>query len=230
MKILAIETSCDICSVSLLEDNNLILELKDTSIESHSETLMPLIDRLFKETNLSLNDIDLLAVDNGPGSFTGIRIGLSTIKAFCDITKKPCVAVSSLEALTYTVLDDDCYICSMIDAKHSNVYASIFEKNGQNLIKFNDFMFEKIENLLLILSSLKKKIFFVGNCGILYKDMIKSIMKNDIFFEEDTLVSSKYIGIAAFNKFKKGEILNSDTLSALYLKRTSAEETLEAKS
>ena len=230
MKILAIETSCDICSVSLLEDNNLILELKETAVKNHSESLMPLIDRLFKKTNSCLNDIDLFAVDNGPGSFTGIRIGLSTVKAFCDVTKKPCVAVSSLEALAYTVDVEDAYICSMIDAKHENVYASIFEKNGQNFIKSSDFMFKKIDDLLLDLGSLKKMIFFAGNCGILYKDVIKSYLKNDIFFEEDTLVSSKYVGIAAFKKFKKGEVLSSKELNALYLKKSSAEETLEAKS
>lgn len=230
MKILAIETSCDICSVSLLEDNNLILELKETAVKNHSESLMPLIDKLFKETNTCLNNVDLFSVDNGPGSFTGIRIGLSTVKAFCDVTKKPCIAVSSLEALAYTVDTEDAYICSMIDAKHENVYASIFEKKGNTLIKSSDFMFKKIDDLLLDLGSLKKMIFFAGNCGILYKDVIKSYLKNDIFFEEDTLVSSKYVGIAAFKKFKKGEVLSSKELNALYLKKSSAEETMEAKS
>ena len=122
MKILAIETSCDIASVSLLEDNNLILELKESAVKNHSESLMPLIDNLLKKTKISLNDIDLFAVDNGPGSFTGIRIGLSTVKAFCDALNKPCISVSSLEALSYISNSEDSYICSMIDAKHGNLY------------------------------------------------------------------------------------------------------------
>lgn len=230
MKILAIETSCDICSVSLLEDKNLILELKESEIKTHSEALMPLIDKLLKETNTSLDDIDLFAVDNGPGSFTGIRIGLATVKAFCDVKNKPCVSVSSLEALSYTVDEDDCYICSLIDAKHQNVYASIFEKNGAKIHKYRDFMFDTIDNFLLVLGSLKKKKFFAGNCGILYKDMIQSYLKNDVFFEEDTLVSSKYIGIAAFDKYNRGEVLTSNELSALYLKKSSAEEKQEENS
>ncbi len=229
MKILAIETSCDIASVSVLEDNHLILELKETAIKTHSETLMPLIDKILKKCKLSLDSIDLFAVDNGPGSFTGIRIGLSTIKAFCDAKNKPCIAVSSLEALSYTVADEKCYICSMIDAKHSNIYYAIFEKNGKSYARIRDFTFDNINNLLLVLGSLKKKIFFAGNCGILYKDMIKSYMENDIFFEADTLVTSKYIGIAAFNKFKTGEIISSKALTALYLKKSNAEETLEVK-
>lgn len=126
MKILALETSCDIASVSLFEDKNLILELKETSPKNHSEALMPLIDRLLNETSTSLDDIDLFSVDNGPDSFTGIRIGLSTVKAFCDAKNKPCVSVSSLEALAYTVCENDTYICSLIDAKHDNVYSRTF--------------------------------------------------------------------------------------------------------
>lgn len=164
------------------------------------------------------------------GSFTGIRIGLSTVKAFCDAKKKPCVAISSLEALAYTIAEENCYICPMIDAKHSNIYFSIFERVGKNYIKIKDFTFDKIDNLLLVLGSLKKKIFFAGNCGILYKDVIKSYSKNDIFFEDDTLVSSKYVGLAAFDKFNDGKVLSSKELSALYLKKSNAEETLEAKS
>ena len=227
MKILAIETSCDICSVSLLEDNNLILELKESTAKNHSEALMPLIDKLLKETSSTLNDIDLFAVDNGPGSFTGIRSGLSTVKAFCDVTKKPCASVSSLEALALTTNAESCYICSMIDAKHENVYSAIFEKNGQTLIKSTDFKFETIEKLLTSLNNLKKNIFFVGNCGILYKDVIQSYLKNNVFFEEDILVSSKYIGIAAFDKFKQGHIISSQELNALYLKKSNAEVQIE---
>ena len=158
------------------------------------------------------------------GSFTGIRIGLSTVKAFCDVKEKPCIAVSSLEALSYIVDADNCYICSMIDAKHSNVYAGIFEKTNGKITQINDFIFDTIDNLLLVLGSLKKKIFFVGNCGILYKDVIQSSLKNEAYFQDDSYVSSKYIGIAGFDKYKKGEILNSKNLGALYLKRSSAEE------
>ena len=69
MKVLAIETSCDIASASIFEDDNLILELKETAVKNHSEALMPLVDRLFQETNLSLDDINLFAVDNGPRFF-----------------------------------------------------------------------------------------------------------------------------------------------------------------
>lgn len=224
MKILSIETSCDIASVSLLEDNNLIMELKDSSPKSHSETLMPLIDKLLKETNTNLDNIDLFACDNGPGSFTGIRIGIGTIKALCDVLEKPCVSVSSLEALAYAIKpDENSIICSMIDAKHLNIYAGIFEFKNCKLVKIEDFKFCNINDFLPHLNSLKKKIFFVGNCGILYKDMIQSYLKCEINILDDELPSSKYVGISAFDKYNNGTFSNTFELSALYLKNSSAE-------
>lgn len=158
------------------------------------------------------------------GSFTGIRIGISTIKAFADALNIPCVSVSSLEALAYTICEEDAYICSLIDAKHDNVYASVFEYSDETYKKILDFSFENIDEFLKKLTSLKKKIFFAGNCGILYKDVIKSYLKNEVTILEDTLVSSKYVGICAFDKYKSNNFSDSLGLSALYLKKSSAEE------
>lgn len=100
----------------------------------------------------------------------------------------------------------------------------IFEYKNQKYRKIFDFSFENIDNLLQKLGSLKKKIFFVGNCGILYKDMIKSYLKNEAIFLEDTLPSSNHIGLAAFDKYKEGLLETSISLSALYLKKSNAEE------
>ena len=106
MKILAVDTSSKLCSVAILEDTNLIKKLELDNGLTHSETLMPLIKQLLNECELSLNDIDLLVSDIGPGSFTGIRIGVSTCKAFSDSLNIPCVGVSSLEVLAYNIKDD----------------------------------------------------------------------------------------------------------------------------
>lgn len=121
MKILSIETVGNICAVALTEDNNLIKEEILEDGNTHSVKLMPLVDKLLKETNITVNDIDLFACDIGPGSFTGIRIGVSTIKAFIDVTNKKTVGVSSLEILARNV-DEDGIICSLLDAKNDNVY------------------------------------------------------------------------------------------------------------
>lgn len=89
MNILAIDTSSKICSVSILEDKNLIIEKHNNDEKTHSQKLMPLVDEIFKESEYSLEDMDLFACCIGPGSFTGLRIGISTVKAFSDVTQIP---------------------------------------------------------------------------------------------------------------------------------------------
>lgn len=125
MKVLSIETSGQICAVALTEDKNLIKELIIEDENTHSVKLMPLIDNLLKETNIKLSDIDLFSCDIGPGSFTGIRIGVSTIKAFIDVTNKKAVGITSLETLARNV-EEDGLICALIDAKNDNVYCRFF--------------------------------------------------------------------------------------------------------
>ena len=119
MKILAVETSSKVCSVALAEDDKLIKEEILEDENTHSVKLMPLIDKLLSETNNKLEDVDLFAVDKGPGSFTGIRIGIATIKAFMDVTNKKGIGITSLETLAYNVKEDS-IICSLIDAKNEN--------------------------------------------------------------------------------------------------------------
>ena len=130
MKVLAIDTSSKLCSVAILEDTNLIKKLELDNGLTHSETLMPLIQQLLKECDLTLNNIDLLVSDIGPGSFTGIRIGIASCKAFSDSLNIPCVGISSLEVLAYNIKNDG-IICSTIDCKNDNCYFALYElKNG----------------------------------------------------------------------------------------------------
>ena len=130
MKILCIDTSSNLCSVAILEDTTLIKKLELNNGLTHSETLMPLIKQLLEESNLTLKDIDLLVSDIGPGSFTGIRIGVSTCKAFSDSLNIPCIGISSLDVLAYNIKNDG-IICSTIDCKNANCYFALYEcKNG----------------------------------------------------------------------------------------------------
>ena len=132
MKILSIDTSSKICSVAVLEDTDLITEKHMLDEKTHSQKLMPLIDEVLKSLKLDLLDLDLFVCGIGPGSFTGVRIGVSTIKAFCDVTSIPVVGINSLESLAYNGLNTkykkgSTIICSMIDAKNDNVYFDLFQ-------------------------------------------------------------------------------------------------------
>ena len=120
MKILAIDTSSKNAAVAILENQNTIIELNNDDEKTHSQKLMPMIDEAFKKSNLSLDDINLISCCLGPGSFTGVRIGIATAKAFADSKNIPTVGVSSLEALAHN-LNQDGLICSLINANNGNV-------------------------------------------------------------------------------------------------------------
>ena len=166
LKILSIDTSSTNCSVAILEDNNVLAYLCTDDSNNHSVSLMPLINQIFQDTNLKLEDIDVFACDKGPGSFTGIRIGVSTIKAFSDVTKKTCIGISSLKSLAYTlpIPTESCYVCSLIDAKHENCYCGIFKVVENGYYKIEDYFFDSISNIINKLKNLNKKLFFCRKC------------------------------------------------------------------
>lgn len=139
MYILAIETTGAFASVALMKDDKIIGHVSGNDRFSHLQNLMPQVETVIKENKLSIGDIDLIAVSNGPGSFTGIRIGVSTARALSQILDIPCVAVPSLEALAmrgakaHAAGEQECplLICPMLDARRSQVYAGgYFIKDG----------------------------------------------------------------------------------------------------
>ncbi len=226
MKILSVETSSNICSVAILEDTNIIKENTIDDANTHSVKLMPLIDKTLSEANLTLSDIDLLSCDKGPGSFTGIRIGISTIKAFADVTNKPSYGISSLTALAYQS-NFDGLICSLIDAKHDNVYFGLFEHKNEKYIQVGNLLAENVNYVTNILKKCNKPIFFVGNGSIVYKDVLQSVLReNAIIINENqyTNLTAISVGKAAFFAYLEKEEGN---LSPMYLRKSNAERNLE---
>ena len=143
MNILAIDTTTKVANASLYLNNNITTKSIDNEI-THSEKLLPLIDELLNESKSQLKDIDLYAVTTGPGSFTGIRIGLASVKAFAKVYSKKVFAIDSLEVMAYTKINKDVdYIVSMMDARNSRIYYSIYkvEKQQDTVIFSNDFGF-----------------------------------------------------------------------------------------
>ncbi len=219
MKILSVETSGKVCAVALTEDDNLIKEELIEDENTHSVKLMPLVDKLLKDTNTTVKDIDLFACDIGPGSFTGIRIGVSTLKAFIDVTNKKAVGVTSLEILAENVQEDG-IICSLIDAKNQNVYCGIFEKNQDNLEQIEDLKFDNINNIINSVKNINKKIIFVGDGSIAYKDMIECELENAKVLEDGKL-NAKNIGKVAFRN--KKQAVDTHNLKPVYLRASNAE-------
>lgn len=213
MLILAISTSSNTCSVSLLENEECIEELNIINQKTHSENLMPLIDKLFKKTNRLLEDVNLIACDNGPGSFTGIRIGVSTVKAIAEVMQIPVISVSSLEALSYNVNKENTNIVSLIDARNNQVYAGIFNYKHEII---EQYLADDIEKIKKILNNYKDFIC-VGDGFNTHKELFN---QKEIY---DDMIHSKNIGINAYHKYINGKLQTADEIKPMYLRRSQAE-------
>ena len=245
MKILAIDTSSKRCSVCIYEDNHVIINLNNDDEKTHSVKLMPMVDQAFKETGLSLDDISLLACCIGPGSFTGVRIGISTVKAFADVKNIPVVGITSLESLAYNVIHDNSsvntidekktLICSLIDAKNNNVYCGLYYYNEKmNLIEIFaediSVTIEKIKNTFV--KNNFSDIIFVGDGAETYKNTIEDNFKNEnicICEGESNFQCSPSLAKAGLQKYNEGNYGDSNSIFPVYLRKSQAERALEEK-
>ena len=130
MKIFAVDTSAKSASVALVEDGVIKGEHFINTMLTHSETLMPMADSLFKSVRTEPKDIDCFAVNCGPGSFTGLRIGIAAVKGMAYALDKPCAAVSTLEAMAYSMPYSDGVVCAVMDARCQQVYNALFRMNN----------------------------------------------------------------------------------------------------
>lgn len=229
MKILSIETSASICSVAILENTNLLKKIELNNGLTHSETLMPIISQIFEETTLNLSDIDLLVCDIGPGSFTGIRIGIATIKAFSDSLNIPFVGISSLEALAYNIKNEG-IICSIIDCKKNNCYFSLFKFENNNYIELMPPQTNSVKNCLDFINYKYKEntVTFVGDAANIYQEEIQN-SSNKFQIANTTLnnIDVYNLGLAGYFHYKN--FGKDNDLLPLYLKKPQAQKQLEEK-
>lgn len=226
MKTLSIDTSSNLCTVAILEDMNLLIEKTLDDTKNHSEKIMPTIADTLENVNLTLNDIELIVSDKGPGSFTGIRIGTATVMAFIDSLNIPFIGISSLEALSYN--ERNCkneYICSIIDAKNDNAYFAIYSINEGNISLISQPKCENIDSIINVASNYNNLIF-VGDGAKVHQALLKDNLPNCEFSSFNDL-SSYSLGLAGLNAFNSNR---HDDILPLYLRKPQAERALENKS
>ena len=235
MKILAVDTSSKNCSVAIVEvyenkNYNIIAFENSDDEKTHSQKLMPIVDKVFKEHNLTLKDMDLLACCVGPGSFTGIRIGIATMKAFADVTNIKTVSVTSLESLSYNI-EEDGIIIPIIDCKNNNVYSAIFSRENNTYKQIGENIADNIDNAIRLYKANveNKNITFVGDGSILYKDLLTSSLSNKLIFSNKNTQSSISLAKCAYDKYLEGLYGDSNNLSPLYLRKSQAERALVEK-
>ncbi|MCF8370856.1 MAG: tRNA (adenosine(37)-N6)-threonylcarbamoyltransferase complex dimerization subunit type 1 TsaB [Bacteroidales bacterium] len=185
--ILNIETSTPICSVCLATDGQVIALRETDEDKSHATRLTVYIDEILKEQNITINDLDAIAVSQGPGSYTGLRIGVSTAKGLCYGASKPLIAISTLQALAWQVssgkienvdLADDPWFCPMIDARRMEVFTALYDKENQLQKEISADIIDE-QSFQEIID--QRPVYFFGNGAIKCQEMIQH--KNARFIE-----------------------------------------------
>ncbi|MCI7623145.1 MAG: tRNA (adenosine(37)-N6)-threonylcarbamoyltransferase complex dimerization subunit type 1 TsaB [Candidatus Limivicinus sp.] len=163
MLILAFESSAKPASAALVKDGQLLSQYMQCSALTHSRTLLPMAEDMLKNAELRLNDVDLIAVAHGPGSFTGIRIGVATVKGLAWAAEKPCVGVSTLEAMAWHGLAVGGYICPVMDARRSQVYNALFKIEHGRPFRMTEDRPIALDELSKEVTALNAPVFLVGD-------------------------------------------------------------------
>ena len=224
MLILAFETSAKAASVALLEDGKLLGEAYQNTGMTHSQTLMVMAEDLLKTAGKTAQDVTAVAVAEGPGSFTGVRIGVAAAKGFAWGRQIPCAGVSTLEAMAVSLGIFDGYICPVMDARRSQVYNALFYVNQGNLERVSPDRAIALADLQNELQNLEKPIFLVGDGSNLCYNTLKDAVPNLILPPEHRM-HQRAVGVAlvAQQKIAAGENCDGGALKPNYLRLSQAE-------
>ena len=176
MKILAIDTSSQAASCALLEDERPIGLFYIDAKLTHSQTILPMVENMLSACQQKLGDVDLFAVSNGPGSFTGLRIGTAAVKGMAHALNKPCVGLSTLEGLAYNMVGHSGIVCAVMDARCNQVYTALFDLDD-GMRRITEDLAIPLEELHEILKKQEKNIVLVGDGAVL---CYNSIMEHDV--------------------------------------------------
>jgi len=234
MKILAIETSTMLGGVAVMDESSLIVESRLNVKSTHSERLMTEIEHCLKQSGLKIADIDVFSVATGPGSFTGLRIGLSAVKGFSYATGKSAVSVPTLEAFAWNFPYSKYPVCLMLDARKKEVYAALFKWENENFIKLiseisinpEEFMY----NALRLAPD--EKFIFAGEGAIIYKEKIIEVMGEKAIFAppEKMVPSPANVASLGLKKALLKEFSEPVSLAPIYIRKSEAEVKLTQKS
>lgn len=222
MKILAIDSSAIAASVAICEDETLLAEYTINNGNTHSETILPMVESALKMLGLSVSDIDLFAVSNGPGSFTGVRIGTATLKALAFGSEKPCVGVSTLEALAHNLVGYKGIICPVMNARRSQVYTALFESDGERLTRVIEDTPMAVTELDEVLAKCGEPVRFCGDGYDVTVPNLKECQYIDVP-ERERLQSAYSVAVVALEKYKNGEYTTDRELVSTYLRPSQAE-------
>ena len=224
MLILALESSAKAASAALCRDGVLIAQSQQCSGLTHSCTLLPMAEQMLKDTNIALSDVDAIAVARGPGSFTGIRIGIAAAKGFAWARELPCVGVSTLEAMAQQAAAFEGVVCCAMDARREQVYRALFSCSGGVLTRLTEDGAVSLEKLEAELKKTEKPKIIVGDGAQLCYNTIGTAMPDcRLAAEHQRMQRASGVALLAHARLLAGERCDGAALTPNYLRLSQAE-------
>ena len=230
MTILAIDSSAKAASVCIANEEKIIGEFFINTLLTHSQTLMPMTEQLLKNTKMTIDEVDAIAVNAGPGSFTGVRIGVAAAKGLAFPKNLPCVSVSTLESMAYNLLGTDCVVCAVMDARCSQVYNAMFRIKGETVERLTDDRALSLSDLLLEFKQTDERILIVGDGAEITYDFLKNEASNAVLAPKNRRTqTASSVALAAFQKLFEGKTKTAAELMPIYLRLPQAQRELNAR-
>lgn len=231
MKILALDTSAKTASVALTDGRRLIAVNTLNAGLTHSETMLPMVVSLLRDAKTDIDDVDMFACTVGPGSFTGVRIGVSVIKGLAFGKNKICVGVSTLESLARNIEDDNAIIVPVMDARRSRLYCAVFKKENGVLTRLSDDDAKTVDELAAEITKYGRDIYFVGDGYDMISDAFASAKETPVSLRSSNAYS---VATAALEKYEKADDAERKKMCDMllfpeYLRPSQAERTLTSK-
>jgi len=222
MKILAVDTSTMSLSVAITGKSGLLSEITVINNQTHSIHLINLIERALGISGLSIKDIDGYAVTNGPGTFTGLRIGISTIKGLAAATHKPIVGISSLEALASQAGPAANLICPFMDARRGEIYTNLYRSKNGRMIQIED---ERVIDPSEMIDQICETCIFIGNGAKLYREIIEKKLGEKAVFasEKQNIIQASSIAYLGRDRFTNLNTEDNTQFVPVYIRKSDAE-------
>ncbi len=228
MKILSVDSSAKTASVAVTDGKALISECFVNAGLTHSRTLMPMVDNALRQADMNINEIDAFCVNAGPGSFTGIRIGVAAVKGLALAENKPCAGVSTLECIAYNFLDENCVVCATMDARCKQVYTALFEITDGAVNRLCEDKAVSIDDLASEISAIDKTVILSGDgAEICYNEMNDKI--NNLSLAAENRRYQRAYGAALAAVSNEALFEDSALLSPVYLRLPQAERELKLR-
>lgn len=225
MRILGIDSSGLVASVALASDETVIAEFTVNNKQTHSQTLLPMLEQVMKFSGMALEEIDGIAVAAGPGSFTGLRIGASTAKGLGLVLKKPIISVPTIEGLAYQLAEAEGLICPIMDARRNQVYTGIYRMKGGELQVLRDQYATDIHDLITELVKYQEMVHFLGDGVPVYRDIIQKEFTGKFDFAPAHMARQRAASIAVLGEkyYQEGKIEDAAEHRPIYLRKSQAE-------